>query len=301
MLPHAAVGGKCPIRHHGPARTVGMPLTRRALVAAAGGLIPFVIGCSSRRAQPGVVEQRIAYGDGPDQYGLLSLPEVSGAMSPIVVLIHGGFWREAYGADLMSPLASDLRSRGFAVWNIEYRRVGQRGGGYPGTLVDVATAVDHLATLADTYPIDLGRLSVIGHSAGGHLALWANSRSRLGPGDAGSKPRVRPVLAVGQAAVVDLVAAAKAHLGGNAVQDLLGGEPDALPDAYRVAQPDLDVGRIVLIHGTADDIVPPSQSSSAGSHPNVAVQLLDGLDHFDMIDKTSPAWVAVVDLLATVS
>jgi acetyl esterase/lipase len=232
---------------------------------------------------------------------LLTVPAALDGLLPIVVLIHGGFWRAGYGADLMFPLAADLASRGFAVWNIEYRRVGQRGGGFPGTLTDVALAVDHLAVLAAEYRLDVDRVAVVGHSAGGHLALWANGRRLLRVADPGANPLVQPRLAIGLAAVVDLFTAAGTGLGGDAVQELLGGQPTEAPENYRVAQPNLDVGTVMLIHGSDDTIVPPAQSATETSRRNVTVKVIPGLDHFDMIDTKAPSWTITTDHLQTLT
>ena len=118
-------------------------------------------------------------------------------------MIHGGFWRARYGRKLMHPVCRDLASRGWAAWNLEYRRLGRlSGGGWPTTFDDVAAGVDHLAELAA--PLDLSRIVAIGHSAGGHLAAWAAARPRL-PGCApGAAPRVPVTAVVSQAGVVDL-------------------------------------------------------------------------------------------------
>ena len=241
--------------------------------------------------------RRIAYGNGPERYGFVSTPEgpaADGELRPIVILIHGGFWKQAFGFDLMTPLATDLANgHGYLVWNIEYRRVGQPGGGYPGTLEDVAAAIDYVAVLAEDYPIDLDRVAVVGHSAGGHLALWSNSRSALDQSDPGSSPVVRPALTIAQAPVADLAAAAGEGLGSDATQAFLGGEPSDVPDAYRVAQPRLDVGQIVYVHGSDDVNVPPSQSIEAAAAGGELVLLAD-TDHFDVIDPTSLAWSEIV-------
>ena len=120
----------------------------------------------------------VRYGPHPSQYGVLSLPNSPG-LWPVAVVIHGGFWRTAYGADLGADLADDLVRHGFAAWNVEYRRVGEDpergGGGWPATFDDVARAIDYLAELEDPR-LDLDDVTLIGHSAGGHLALWAASR-----------------------------------------------------------------------------------------------------------------------------
>ena len=131
-----------------------------------------------------------AYGPGTDRFGELWRPAGDGPW-PVVALLHGGFWRARRTLELMRPLAADLAGRGFAAWNLEYRRVGQPGGGWPGTFQDVAAGLDHLAELAGREPLDLDRLVVAGHSAGGHLALWSAARPGL-PAGAPGRARVAP-------------------------------------------------------------------------------------------------------------
>ena len=185
------------------------------------------------------------------------------------MLIHGGFWRRPYGRRLMVGLARDVVQHGWAAWNIEYRRVGQQGGGWPGTLEDVAAAVDALADLDALagldVPLDLERVVAVGHSAGGHLALWLASRPGLPAGTPGAAPRVTVAAAVSLAGVADLVAGADEGLGRDACQELLGGGPDDVPDRYAMASP---MARLPLavpllaVHGDADDRVPISQSET---------------------------------------
>lgn len=244
----------------------------------------------------------IAYGPGPEQVADLYLPDGSGP-HPVAVLVHGGFWREQYRRDLMAPLADDLVARGYAVWNIEYRRVGASGGGWPATFEDAAAAVDHLADVDAS--LDLDRVAAVGHSAGGHLALWLASRHRIADGP-GSSPVVRPVFAISQAGVADLAAAAADGLGGGAVQALLGGPPATLPEVYAVADPAALVPTGVptlAVHGKDDAIVPPDQSqryvaaaTAAGDDAELA--LVAG-DHFTVITVGTTAWDRIVAALGT--
>src|SRR5947209_5684909 len=121
---------------------------------------------------------RLPYGPEYLQFGELYLPAGDGPF-PVIPLIHGGYWRARYDLTLMDGLAEDLARRGYAAWNIEYRRVGDEGGGWPGTFLDVALATDYLRELAITYPLNLQKVVTMGHSAGGHLALWLVARSRI--------------------------------------------------------------------------------------------------------------------------
>lgn len=236
----------------------------------------------------------VRYGDAPEQFATLTVPDTNGPHR-VVVLVHGGFWRAQYGLDLMEPLVDDLVARGFACWNIEYRRVAQPGGGYPGTLHDVAAAVDHLAVVAESHALDLGRVAVIGHSAGGHLALWVGSRALLDATQPGAQPKVRPVIVVGLAAVADLPGAAQEGLGNNATQDFMGGEPEELVEHYTAANPVISA-RTVLVHGDADNVVPMDQSTRFADRAEVIV--IAGEDHMAVIDPASQSWAATVDVLS---
>jgi acetyl esterase/lipase len=238
------------------------------------------------------------YGDSPEQFATLALPSTPGP-HPVVVLIHGGFWRSAYGLDLMDPLAADLVRRGYAAWNIEYRRVGQPGGGWPGTLEDVAAAIDELAHVAEVADLDLTRVSVVGHSAGGHLALWAAGRGSLDRGAPGADPAVDVAAAVGLAPVTNLRMGADAGLGGGAVVDFLGGTPAEYLDRYAAAEPNLaGDAAYAVIEGDADDIV-PEQFARPDRVGDVTFVLIPGADHFDVIDPTHDAWTAAVAELAS--
>ena len=255
---------------------------------------------------PSVIE--IPYGDGPDQVGDLRLPDGSD-LAPVAVLIHGGFWQEPFKRDLMERLALDLRRRGFATWNLEYRRVGASGGGWPQTATDVATGVDHLAALASSYPLDLSRVALIGHSAGGHLALWAGARQQLPEGAPGAQPQVLPTYLVSLAGVADLEEADRTGLGGGAVASFLGPSRDRsaiYPAASPRALVPLGVPQL-LVHGADDRIVPTSQSerytaAARTAGDEVELLLVPGADHFDLIDPSSAAWIAtaarLVDRLA---
>jgi acetyl esterase/lipase len=227
--------------------------------------------------------EQFRYGDGRKHFGVISRP-AGNTRLPVVVLIHGGFWRDGFGLDLMSPLGTDLVDRGYAVWNLEYRGVGDAGGGFPETLDDVSVGIEYLSQLEDRYQLDLDRVAFVGHSAGGHLALWAG----------GAGLEIEPSIVVGQAAVVDLYAAAAANLGAGAAQAFVGGEPEEWPDRYAKAQPKLS-DRVVLVHGDRDDVVPVDQSAAFVDEVEVVVIPDEG--HFAAIDPASASWAAVIAAL----
>ncbi|HUB75115.1 MAG TPA: alpha/beta hydrolase [Solirubrobacteraceae bacterium] len=194
------------------------------------------------------------YGPHPSQVADLHLPRGAGP-HPVAVVLHGGAWRARVGRAAMRGVVGELVRAGWAVWNVEYRRVGE-GGGWPHTFADVADAVDHLRRL--DAPLELDAVSAIGHSAGGHLALWAASRARLPAGSVGAQPAVSLVRAVAQAGVCDLGGAYERWHGG-AVGELMGGSPQQLPERYAVADP-LALAPapapVLLVHGAIDRVVP---------------------------------------------
>jgi acetyl esterase/lipase len=220
-----------------------------------------------------------------------------------VVVLHGGFWRAAYGIELARPLARSLADDGFAAVAVEYRRVGA-GGGWPETVDDVATAVDALPALPEAPALDLGGIAVVGHSAGGHLAAWVAGRPRLPVGAPGAEPRVRVAAAVLQSGVLDLELADRQHLGDDAVRALLGGAPGVVPDRAAAADPVrlLPTGADLLcVHAAADDDVPLSQTESyaaaaAAAGDAVEVRVVRG-DHMHLIDPAGDPWHLVRDWL----
>jgi acetyl esterase/lipase len=250
---------------------------------------------------PEPADHRIAYGEDPQQFGELRLPRGAG-LRPVIVAIHGGFWRAAYDLAHLSHLCAALTRAGFATWSLEYRRIGQPGGGFPGTLQDVASGTRFLQELAKRYPLNLRKVAVIGHSAGGHLALWLAARSRFKSvlGIERDGLSLRGIVAL--AAISDLAEGFRLDLSAGAVKELMGGAPRDVPDRYTIASPAelLPLGtRQILLHGTEDDIVPPSMSlhyferaSKAGDR--IALDPLRGMGHFEAIDPKSAAWPEVL-------
>ena len=242
---------------------------------------------------------RLTYGNEPFQYGDLYIPDEN-TRHPVVILIHGGFWRAAYELSLMTKLAQDLVARGIAVWNIEYRRVGNKGGGWPGTLLDVAQASDYLRTLADAHNLDLERVVAVGHSAGGHLALWLGTRGKL-TFDHELTSSTHPLTLCGivsLAGAMDLEHVWALGLGNDAVVGLLDGSPEEVPERYAMASPleYLPLGiEQVLLHGTDDDRVPlivSQEYADRARYTGDIVKLIKlvGANHFVLIDPASTTW-----------
>lgn len=227
----------------------------------------------------------------------------------MVVFIHGGYWRARYSLDHADSLCRALAVAGFAVWNIEYRRVGQQGGGWPGTFHDVVRGVRHVSSLETTFPLNGQRLVLMGHSAGGHLALWAAGAHRLSAVEGFGVTEMLPLRAViALAPVCDLRRAWELHLSQGAAAELLGGSPNHMPERYPVASPiemlPLGVPQ-VLIHGTADDAVPYELSERYVAAANAAgdtcrLVTLPTLGHFELIDPHSAAWPHVHGAVAHV-
>ena len=252
----------------------------------------------------------LRYGSLPEQVADLRLPSPPGRSGgrpgwPLVIFVHGGFWRAAYDRAHTGPLAAALAAEGFAVCTPEYRRVGQPGGAWPGTFDDIAAAVDLLPGLAASAAGGLtGAAGVVlgGHSAGGHLALWAASRCRLPPGSPWRSQPPSAAGVVGLAAVSELAVCYEQRLGRGAAAAFMGGGPRDRPDRYAVADPAvlLPTGAPVrLLHGTADDQVPCRMSVDYAARARAAgdainCEVLPGAGHFAVIDPLSPEWPRVV-------
>lgn len=252
-------------------------------------------------------DHRLFYGLDPLQFGDLRLPEGPGP-HPVVVLIHGGCWLAEYHMHYMGAMADALTAAGIATWNIEYRRVGDPGGGWPGTLLDVGRAVDDLRFLATRYPLDLTRVVLSGHSAGGQLALWAAERPRRAPGDPLRSEDPLPVLGVvALAPVVDLaasVSAAAPICDGSAAQ-LLGGGPDLVAERYAQASPSerLPLGvPYAIVHGADDALVPaahvvPFVDAARAAGDDVRLELIPGAGHFEVIAPGTVAFAVVLSFI----
>ncbi|QKK01243.1 MAG: alpha/beta hydrolase [Pseudomonadota bacterium] len=244
--------------------------------------------------------QRIAYGEAPSQFGELRLPAGEGPF-PVAVLIHGGCWRVEYGLDHVAPLAADLARHGVAVWSLEYRRLGEDGGGWPGTFDDVAAGYAQLGELDKGLPLDLDRVVLAGHSAGGHLALWLAGREQLPaehPWRARNAPGLRGVVAL--AAITDLERYARGEGSCNRSAAALLGESDSMRQARlplaspaRLLPPSVPV---YLVHGRVDPIVPLAQSVIHAARIRAVGgaaerHIVEGAGHFDPIAPFAPAWV----------
>ena len=240
--------------------------------------------------------KRVRYGPAPQQFGDLWLPANASSKRTTIVYIHGGCWQSEYSLDHASYAAAALANAGYVVWMPEYRRLGDEGGGWPGTFDDIAAAVAFVTDLAKSdATVDPTRVILAGHSAGGHLALWAASQHALST--------VRVIGVVPLAPITDLAAYGAESGSCNAsVTPLLGGRPGDVAERYRSASPieRVPIGvPIRLVHGYRDPIVSISQSrtfaaraTAAGDHADVTT--VTGAGHFDLIAPQTAAWASVM-------
>jgi acetyl esterase/lipase len=265
-------------------------------------------------------DRRIAYGSGPHQFGELRMPDshpvktgLGGppdAKLPVAIVIHGGCWMAAYDLAYLGNMSAALAKAGMAAWTIEYRRVGDAGGGWPGTFQDVAEGADYVRALAKEYPLDLKRVITVGHSAGGHLALWLAARHKLAKSS--ELYTAAPINLRGALALAPLGDLAQAGTGtgcGDMGYQLMGGKPEAFAERYQQGSPAemLPLGvRQVLVHGEADQLVPHKlsveyEARARKGGDEVTLISVPRAGHFELVVPTTEAWKvvenAVLDLV----
>jgi len=264
---------------------------------------------------PPKADFRVPYGADPLQFGDLWVPASAhaGALAPVVVLVHGGWWQSAYDLGYCGFLCQALKTLGVAAWSLEYRRVGDAGGGWPGTMQDVAAGFDFLPTLAKAHPLNLNRVIAAGHSAGGQLAFWLAGRHHIPHTNVLYEPQPTGALlgVVGLAGAVDL--RLTIDLGGlfefangkPSVESLMGGPPKQWPERYAAANPGdllpLSLPQ-VLVQGSEDDQIPSAlperwAEMARRQGDSVEVKIVRGEGHFDVVDPQSKAWPVVRDAL----
>ncbi|WP_432504552.1 alpha/beta hydrolase family protein [Kineococcus arenarius] len=244
---------------------------------------------------------RHSYGIDPDQYAELRLPGGSGPF-PVAVLVHGGYWRSRWQADLMEAVAADLTARGYATWNVEYRRPDRHD--WDATTADVAAALRALAGL--DAPLDLQRVVLLGHSAGGQLVVRLAADVTAASTAAGACKPVRPALTVSLAGCLDLESIHDRHLSEGAVALALGGSPAELPQVYAASSPlrRLPIGSpvaVVCCRGDDPDLLDASRRYAAAARAagdDVAVLEEDG-DHFSVVDPRTRVWQRTLDLVTS--
>ena len=253
-------------------------------------------------------DHRIAYGMDSLQFGDLRLPN-GPPPHPLVIVIHGGCWVSRFATLQNTAAISDaLRDAGVATWNVEYRRLDHPGGGWPGTMADVAAAADYVRTLAKRFPLDTTRVVAIGHSAGGHLALWLGARGRLTSGSplyTAQPLKLSAAVALGGPGdLADFTTYAANICGSPVIEQLLGGTPMTVPDRYAQASPRalLPLGvRQLLIVGAEDRVMPEAArnayvEAATMAGDSAAAIVVPGA-HFEVIAPTSSAWPTVRDAI----
>ena len=280
------------------------------------GGTPRVLGGSGGRTSEEILQlpapapdERIAYGNDPLQFGELRLPPGTGP-HPVALVIHGGFWRSKYTLAHIGHMCASLSEAGLATWSLAYRKIGDPGGAWTGTFDDVAAGADFVRQIGRTHPVDSDRVVAVGHSSGGHLALWLGCRAGLPANSSfgsGEPLRLRGVVSL--AGVADLKRACELELSNKAVAELMGGTPDQVPDRYEMASP---IERVPLgipqiaIHGTADVDVPLEiseryVSAARACGDDARLIAIAGAGHYELIDPRTEAWQrvagAIQDLL----
>ena len=252
----------------------------------------------------------IKYGADSLQFGELFLAR-NAKRGPVMVFIHGGCWLSAFDRKHARSLAAAIAARGVTVWNLEYRRVGNPGAGWPGTFDDIAAGVDFVRQLARSFSLDTTRMVVAGHSAGGHFALWVASRGKLPAGAPGAHTPLRPKAILALAGVPDLaaIASAKEPVCGDAIARLMGGSSAERPEPYRLASPvnwlPFGINQVVL-SGAEDKIVPPDLSRAFAARATkagdkVRLVVVPGAGHFEVVSPNTPAGRQVVDLVVSLT
>ena len=255
-------------------------------------------------------DHRIHYGSGPCHFGDLWLPAKMSGPPPVIVFVHGGWWKSKYELGYAGYICDALKRAGIACWTLEYRRVGSTGGGWPTTFQDVAAGFEYLKEVANQYPLDLSRVYTMGHSAGGHLAFWLAGRYHIDPNSEVAHPQ--PVLslkgAIALAGAVGLQLTIEQSGDGIFAHDrdevfaLMGGTPEQFGERYRAGDPAALLPLAapqLLIQGTRDNQIPPQLPAEwvklAHSRGSVAsVNIIPEADHFDVVDPESKAWPQVL-------
>ena len=252
-----------------------------------------------QRFAPVEPDYRYAYGTGSEQFGELTLPSATPPY-PVIILIHGGGYREKYNLRPLGAVVSALAAAGFAVWNIEYRRFGN-GGDYPQMFLDVAAAADHLPEIASAHQLDFYRVITMGHSAGGHLALWLAGRSSI---ESASPIFVSEPLAVhgavALAPLADVTGGSESELSSDALLAVMGGGPNRNPSAYRNGCParllPLRVPQVIIVGSEDGSMLENAEryiAAAGAAGDDARLIVLPGAGHFEIVAVGTEEWAAV--------
>jgi acetyl esterase/lipase len=297
----------------------GPKLQRAVYFAVIGTTDPYTV--LNQQTPPAT---HIAYGPDPLEFGELSLPQLTGPATgtnfPVAIILHGGCWRATLGGlppemtshDLLRPLAAALNQQGIATWNVEYRRAGNPGGGWPGTYQDLGLAADDLRNLAAANHLDLSRVIVIGHSAGGQLALWLAARKKLPPSSEIYRPNPLPIKGVvdidGPPSLTTAAPIDDLVCGTHVVQEFLGGTPQQVPTRYQQGSADglLPTGvPQQLLYSAKTEFLSKDRSQWSNLFTNYAAEAkksgdqvdvtrMEKAGHFDGINPKSKTWPTVL-------
>lgn len=247
-------------------------------------------------------DARIPYGDGPLQFADLRLPDGPGPY-PVMILIHGGCWLSEYDIHHIGKLADAFTRSGIATWTVEYRRVGDEGGGWPGTFQDIARSADRMLSVADEYSLDTSRVIAAGHSAGGHLALWLAASPQFHDNALFSSARIVTLMGVlGLAPAPDLANLHQTGVCENVIDKLMGGSPSAFPERYALGSAmelvPIGIPQLLVIGGYDDNWGPEGRryfTAAEAAHDQVDLIEAPQSGHFEMIDPDSSTWPLVLN------
>ncbi len=256
--------------------------------------------------EPISADARLSYGSDTEQFGDLYLPENNDKPFPVIVLLHGGCWRDAHSLLQLGGLCKALTALGYAVWNLEYRRLGN-GGGWPTTFTDVAKGTDYLKSISDEYSLDLSSVITMGHSAGGHLALWLAARPQLPiESELYTQNSLEVSAVISLAGIPNLENAVAQNICRGACEELMGGLPDEYPERYKQGSPHhLSLTGITQIHllGELDPIVPLDylQTALKQQQDSYTLEIIPDLGHFEMVMPDTNSWPYIKRSLETLN